>query len=330
MKRNYPRKIFFWFEAVFLVLCVFLSIFFICKCISMFALQRDIIDYLSRLETELRNMDISIGQAIEELRPAYSLADQVSTSLGIISAGIALFAVFGGLLSFFNIARTKEIEDAMREMGELLENQQELKAARLLQDGRVCVERGRLQYAKSYFENAIEEGPDTTAALTARYELLLLYVDGLGKVISLSDSQKIFDQLISDLDKSKQDKAVRRQLLADSYFTLGCAYGKCAVADDTVDSDKIAKALAYQKKAIQYHWEDVDYHRNLAYTYALMDDAKNCRRELENAMDCADREPLYKVSISHNRLRKLFRPIMGILSQEMRTMLAEMFSEMNT
>lgn len=311
-------------EAVFFVVCVFFGVYFICKCINMVNLQRDIIKRLSTLETELKNVAVPSGQA-GGISSAYNLADQVSTSLGIIDAGIAVFALFGGILSVYNIMQTKKLETAVRTAHEILETQRELKAARLLQDGRVCVLRGRLPYAKRYFEDTINEGVGTTAALTARYELLLMYAEVLENEAKLKEIEAIFKQLESELNKSEQGWNTHSQLLGDAYLTLGCAYGKCATANGVLDNDKIEKAEEYLKAALGYNRKDIDYHKNLAYTYALTGKKDKCRKALKRAEKYAKQEPLYEVLVSPARLQKLFEPGKDILTPEMKDMLSVTF-----
>ena len=80
-------------------------------------------------------------------------------------------------------------------------------------------------------------------------------------------------------------------------------------------------AEQYLKEALRYNNRDVDYHRNLAYTYAMANNIDKCKIELEAALDCANREPLFKPLVSYDRLQKLFEPIGGDFSRKMREMI---------
>lgn len=286
--------------------------------------------------TQENRNSISIETA-NKIISSYDLSTQVSTSLDIIAAGIAVFALFGGFLSIFNILTARELEEALSraenansraEMA--IENQQELTGARLLQDGLVYVSRHRTYYAAKAFEEVIKQVPDTIAALTARYELLSLYADIKNIPIDEYRLRKIrekFDELINALNQisDKKNPEVCRHLQGDAYFTLGCAYGRCASNYSPPNRNHINVAEWHLKMALNFDNGDVDYHRNLAYTYAMANKMNQCKRELEVAIDCAEREPLYKPLISSKRLRILFNPIWDTLSEEMHKMLNEIF-----
>lgn len=264
--------------------------------------------------------------SMHTMESSYNLADQVSSALGIITAGITVFTLFGGILTIFNISRSKELDDAISKAEKALENQQELIGARLLQDGLVYVSRHRTYYAIKAFKKVIRQAPNTSAALTARYEILSLYADIESSSIDserLLIVQERFDDLIGALDKAESgiDYEIICHLRGDAYFTLGCAYGQYASTDSPPDKNHIETSIRYLRMATECNGEDVEYRKNLAYTYALAGDIKRCQRELESAIDYAKQDPfLYKPLISQERLRALFKPILDNPSQEMQEM----------
>lgn len=78
------------------------------------------------LESELNQIvSSSSKEATDEISFEVD-TDVVSVSLGIITAGIGFFALFGGILSIFNIKQSKELDIAISDAREALENQYEL------------------------------------------------------------------------------------------------------------------------------------------------------------------------------------------------------------
>ena len=284
--------------------------------------QSSIVNIEKRLSL-LEGNGSNLGKEIES---SYNLADQVSASLDIIAMGIAIFAIFGGLLSVLNITRSKELEEAIFKAENAAENQKELIGARLLQEGVVYVSRRRPSYALKSFEKVIQQVPDTTVALMARYEILSLYADAKLDSNRIQIVQKRFNELTSALDQAsdKIDSEICRHLRGDACFTLGCAYGQL-VLNNSQDQGYINKSITHLKEATKYSNEDVEYHKNLAYTYALAGKIDFCKRELEFAIDCAEQEPLNKAHVSQRRLRALFIPIWDTLSIEFKEMLNEIF-----
>lgn len=65
------------------------------------------------VEGRLDLLEGNRGNLEKEIESSFNLADQVSASLDIIAIGIAVFTIFGGILSVFNIARSKELEEAI-------------------------------------------------------------------------------------------------------------------------------------------------------------------------------------------------------------------------
>jgi len=263
----------------------------------------------------------------KEIESSYNLADQVSASLDIIAIGIAIFTIFGGILSVFNITRSKELEEAISKAEKAEENQKELVGARLLQEGLVYVSRHRPYYAFKAFEKVIQKAPDTVAALTARYEIFSLYADTKNSEIDLFRFLKVrekFDELLTALTEAggRIDSDVYQHLRGDAYFALGCFYGEYA-STLPFGTNYINAAEWHFKMALKDNNADADYHRNLAYTYAMAGKKDRCRKEIEFAIDCAEREPLYKIQVSRTRLEALFNPIRETLPDDIQKMLNE-------
>ena len=129
------------------------------------------------LESELNQIVSSLSkEATDEISFGVD-TDVVSVSLGIITAGIGLFALFGGILSIFNIKQSKELDIAISDAREALENQYELQGARLIQEGRVYVLRNRYKYAVNNFNQVIETLPGSISALICEFEIFSLYAD---------------------------------------------------------------------------------------------------------------------------------------------------------
>lgn len=322
MHNTCVKKIFTGVKAIFQVFTVCLCVFVLVRYSCIIKRQHDIQDRILVLE-EILQEDGALTNHLSAVDiSSYNLADQVSASLGIISAGICVFALFGGILSVFNIVRSKELEQMASQMKNLLENQHELEGARLLQDGIVHASRGRIQYAINCFDKVILQVPDTAAALTARYERLSIYADNFTEEGTLSEIEKIFNDLQAAIDKSNKPFQICQQIMGDACFTLGCTYGKCAMFHSPMNKDYICKAKLYLKKAIRCNNDDIDYHKNLAYTYSLINDIDKCKKQLDRAIAYAEQEPLYKRLVSNERLEKLFKPAWDILSTEMREMLS--------
>lgn len=298
----------------------------LCRVHSIVQRQEALQNAIVSIEGRLALLESNSGNLEQEIESSYNLADQVSASLDIIVIGIAIFTILGGILSVFNLTRSKELEDAISKAENAAENQKELIGARLLQEGLVYASRNRPYYALKSFEKVICQAPDTVAALMARYEILSLYADTKGVSLDSDRIQMIqgcFDELMSALNQASSniDSEICRHLRGDAYFILGCTYGQYNSSDQCY----IETSIRYLKKATQYSNEDVEYHKNLAYTYALSGKANLCKRELEFAIDCAEQEPLNKEHVSQKRLRALFAPIWHTIPTEFQEMLNEIF-----
>ena len=331
MKRSsYVKKIGEILICLVAVAVVAVSAYVLCRIHGIIQRQEEIVSSIVNIEGRLALLEGNRENLEKEIESSFNLADQVSVSLNIIAVGIAVFTIFGGILSVFNIIRSKELEEAISKAEKAEENQKELIGARLLQEGLVYVSRHRPYYAAQAFEKVIQKAPDTAAAFTARYEILSLYADTKG--VSLDSDriqmiQECFDELMSALDQAncKIDTEICRHLRGDACFTLGCAYGQFASTHNPPDPCHIEASRGYLKKATRYSNEDVEYHKNLAYTYTLAGKMDWCKRELEFAIDCAEQEPLNKEHVSQERLKALFDPIWHTIPENFQQMLNEIF-----
>ena len=145
MKKKYRTK-------VYTIFCAFMLTVMVAAIAIVFVQIKHL-----KLEQSLLNEKIfSLEQSVSENGNAgvvqntdyesFTFADEVTFTLGIITAGISVFAIFGGVLSVFNVVRSKELDDAVKMSAQALENQQELECARLIQEGRMYMLRKRNKY----------------------------------------------------------------------------------------------------------------------------------------------------------------------------------------
>lgn len=320
MKKTFASKVYSVFSAFLMVLLVAISLFLLVKFCYIKSAQGQIEARLTSIENTLQNnvSDEYDNRSIE-------LMDEASLALGIISAGIGVFAIFGGVLSILNVWRSKELENAISTTAKMAEDQRELASARLVQEGRVYAMRNRSKYAVDSFNRAILNAPESVSALSAEYELIALYADALpGKEENIVIIQEKVEAFVEKLDRRRVPEG--RLLKADMYFTLGCFYGNCYLENDRNSADFLGKSEAYFKKAIKCDKGNVDFYRNLAITYALANDIKNCQESLGFAVHFSESEPLYATLVDSSRLSKLFSLSWEYLSVETKKMLGKEYN----
>lgn len=299
------------------VLYLALFIFIIVKYCYVVSEQNRIEQRLSVIEEKLS--DISEGPANTDGNIP-ELTDAVSVSLGIISAGISVFAIFGGLIGVLNIKRSKELEDAINSAQEVQQAQCELKGARYIQDGRVYEARARKKYAKDCFEYAMECAPKSNIALIAESEIILLYADSSPlSEASFKIIQTKYDNLMQNL-KSNLDFE-RRLLRADICFVLACVYGDYSLRKPLQKEEYLERSDACFLEASKYDSSNVNIYRNYAITNALAGDCKKLRDNLMLAFYFAKQEPLYTELVDTERLRKMFSPYWDIFPSEIKRIL---------
>lgn len=310
------------FEAVLIVFLVASAVFLWEKLLYIESTQRQIQTQLSGIEEALQN--IKPHMETESIQGSGGLVEEVSISLGIVSSGIAVFAIFGGVLSIFNIWRSKELEDAIDATKKAMENQSELTSARLVQEGRVYAMRNRNAYAAHSFKRAIKNAPESTAALIAEFELIALQADTLpSRGGNAKELEKKVTKLVEKLDKHRVPEG--RLLRADAYFSLSCFFGNCAHAEPEKRLDYLEESEKYLKKAINCDKGNVDFYRHLAVTCAMLGDIKKCQFNLDMARSFSESQPLYAGLIDSDRLSKLFEPSWPYLPVKVKEMLEEKY-----
>lgn len=281
--------------------------------------QMEIQDYFSKIEYSLKNENTNF---VIEYSDSVALEDEVSISLSIITAAIGIFTIFGGILSVINIINYKDIYNAIDAADKVIESQKELLATRLIQDGRVYQLRDRPKYASDCYEQVIRIVPESNISLIAEYESFLLYSD----IFSFNDDdidkiEEMGNDLISKLQSFGGDE--KKLLMGDTYFSFGCVYGTYAAKLNKPEYSK--KSIEYFEKAINCDGNNVDFHRNLAITYALDDSLEECQKSLEIAKRFAENQPLYSTLMQPKRLKLLFQPSAEYLKSEIKNMLRDKF-----
>lgn len=239
-----------------------------------------------------------------------NLLDQTSIFISIVTGGIAVFTIFGGFFSFFNLMQSKELSTAIEKAEQAVENQKELISARLIQDGRNYMLRSRPKYAEDCFLRAVREAPDTENALIAQYEIMGLYADTLPiENDSLKIIEEKFHALEECLKKTEYKGEVQRYLKGDLLFVMGCVYGKYAEISEQKEKreELLNKSIDSFEEAITYDGKNVDYYRNLAVSYAVNNEERKCIEKLDKAEELSKKDKLYAGLMARERLCKLFQ-----------------------
>lgn len=258
-----------------------------------------------------------------------SLLDQTSVMLSMVSVAIAIFTVFGGLLSYVNIQKSKELSDAIYDARSFVESQKELIAARYLQEGRAYLIKNRRAFAKECFQQALDVAePGSLTALLIEFDLHSLYTDvvAIEKIpeTEFETMQSKFKNLLYSANYTRENNSNIKRLKGDIHFLLGCLYGTRAknVSDE---SRYIHDSISELIEAIKCDRGNADYHRSASLSYALIGDVKKCKYHLDVANDCAQAEPLYLDLIDKGRLADFYNPEAYRLSDEVKTMLSNDF-----
>lgn len=278
------------------------------------------ISYLKKEQKQLID-SISVMQQNVEYS-AFSFSDQVTWALGIITAGIGVFAIFGGIISVINLFQFKQMDKAIKMSEKAIEYQRELQCASFIQEGRIYIARERKKYAENCFIRAVHSAPGSYMGLVAKYELLQLHAD-TALFADNKNKERIeaeADRLITRLNKKKIGVDSRyRTLRGDTYFLMACVYGNYSLENNKKENLDLSEEK--MMKAISCDRNNVDYYRNLAITYALKNDKEKCKKYIEKAKKKAQKEPLYADLVEKSRLKKLFERSWNYLSQDMKDML---------
>ena len=162
--------------SILIVAGVALVAFMVVKIYYLEAEKKQLIDFLSAMNQNIEGTDMLMNVDYT----TFSFSDEVSVALGIITAGISVFAIFGGFLSVANLLQFKKMDKAIKMSEKAIEYQRELECANFIQDGRMYINRKRQKYAEDCFIRARRVStPDSYMGLVAEYEILALYADTL-------------------------------------------------------------------------------------------------------------------------------------------------------
>ena len=229
--------------------------------------QAQLKTYVMELQQTMTDSEIEINTDYR----AFTFSDEVSFALSIISVGISVFAIFGGILSIVNIYQYKQMDRAIEVSEKAVEYLQELECSSLIQEGRMYLTRERQKYAENCFKRAMTSAPESYMALVAEYELFALHADVWS---SWTDKKKQvqdeFKRLLEKFKGMRIDKDRRyKELKGDIYFLMGCVYGKYSLSEH--GGDNLKKSEKYMENAIRCDKKNADFYRNMANTYALME-----------------------------------------------------------
>lgn len=312
------------FAAFAIVTAFALAVYAVVQCHFVMNSLKEVKSHLAEIYS-MSQGEISSVHMIESR--VDNLWNEVSIALGIITAGIGVFALFGGILSFVNIRQSKELDVAISNARKALENQQELEGARLMQEGRVYALKNHYQYAVDNFNEVIEAEPDTFSALLCEFEIFSLYAD-IMPVIDESEEKltRQYHALINKLETYRNHTKQWKALKADTYFVYGCVCGNYSLNKNGVERiNCLDKAIHAFSDAIALDSRNVDFYRNQAISYAVKNDVTNCKQVLQKSRILADADVLYSRLVTGEKLTKLFQPFQQCLSTEMKKMLTSEF-----
>ncbi len=87
------------------------------------------------LKTEQKQLIASISTMKRNVEySTFSFSDEVSLALSIITAGIGVFAIFGGIISVINLFQFKQMDRAIEMSEKAIEYQRELQCASFIQE----------------------------------------------------------------------------------------------------------------------------------------------------------------------------------------------------
>lgn len=236
------------------------------------------------------------------------LMDQTAVLLEMISVGVALFALFGGFLSVFNILKSRELLDAIKCAHQATEDQQELHAHRLLQEGRSYAIRNRPAYAAERYQQAMDLLPNSFTALSAEYELATLYSDVTydhQQSGQLEEIIKRFTDILSHIESTTSDKVGIQHLRGEVYFALGCINGTYGAYQKNSRSRYVKESIKWFEKSIDCDPKNVDYYRHIAASYQLAKDNEKKYQAIEQAKRWAAKQLFYTASLSDEAINAL-------------------------
>lgn len=269
------------------------------------------------------------SQLTEEQNSASLLTNQTTNSLSIITVGITLFTLFGGVLSVVNILLSQSLYKAVDNANEASKSQQELIGFRLLQEGREYAHNSQYRYAVDKFEETMKKYPDTIASLQAEYEAALIYADSLTKnhnTPKLFQENKLrIEQLLNSIRRAKLDTVDCKRLEGDTYYLLGCTCGdyfKESTKKIPSKSEENMKILDCSidsfENARRHDKNNADFLINSVISYGLANNWTECEKALNNAKLIADDEPLYNYALTFCHLNEIFEDYYSCFTEELR------------
>ena len=310
--RNKLKNTFVNICVALLILIIGLVIFL---CVKTYFMNNDIESLETRFSiiSSQKQNDYNSEQGVDG-SDQRDLITLTSTSMGIISVGVALFTLFGGFLALINMDQSRELSKTMRNAETLLENQKELVANRFVQDGRLYASWDRPHYARSSYISAIEKGKGTFSALIAKFALISMYADRLSDqgnkfaTDKMEGIEKHLKDLIKELKQGEHFDDGIRYLRADSYFTLACIYANCTLSAFNLSEQKkyAEKASKMFQCAIKEDDTNPDIYRNYAAHLFEIHEIKKCKKQIKMAYKCAKEDVLLSDFMNKERLVKLF------------------------
>jgi tetratricopeptide (TPR) repeat protein len=242
-----------------------------------------------------------------------ALADQTANSLGIITAGITLFTLFGGILSVINIFLSRDLYRAVDEAKKAKESQKELNGFRLLQEGRAYKNNERYVYAENKFKELIFDYKNSMIALQAQYELIDMYAQ-LNSIENIKEVEDKVKYLLKSIRTAHLNTIDCNNLEADTHYLLGCIYGNYYTTIRC--NEYLDKSIKEFKSAIRCDSQNADVIRNLSISYAMKSDWESCVEAIDEAKSIAEEIPLYKSFVENGRLGRMFQPYIDYISPE--------------
>ncbi len=258
------------------------------------------------------------------------ILSQTSIFIAICTGGIALFGIFGGVLSFVNIKKSQELEDNIKKTTTVLETQEELIAWRLIQEGRYYASKGKFKQAQNYFHEAAQRNTESFVNVLAEFERISLQADTFLQVKELWYLDNIiqqFEELENKLKKTEEYMLLKQEI----NFTKGCLHGDEALIKIEKNYKKndfdeaIQKSIKCFDIARRIDGTDVYILSNAAVTYALAGKKDDCIETLNLAISIAKNEPLYKDLMAIDRVNARFKPYEDGISDELKKILADKF-----
>lgn len=317
MKKWFGKNLFYVFFTILFVL--------LCACTTFLLVK---VHYCSKEIYQLKNQlsELYKNNSISNVTYNNDIITQVSIFISICSAAITLFGLFGGILSFVNLHLGKELNDDIKNANKALENQEELKAWRLIQEGRNYKSLKRFKYAEEVFEEVIKEYKDSELSYIAEFEKLSLYEECIISA-ETKDLQEIIDNFETFYKQIKNNSKLKN-IKIEVLFFLGGLYGDFSRKigkEDNSFKEYINKSISYFESAIKLDPQNPDLYRNASISYALSEQKDACIDYLCRAKRLSKNEILYKSLVTSKRLSDMYKSYSTCISDEIKQTLSDKF-----